>query len=138
MPNNALADVIVDWEKLVTNLQLRTAELPGLQAITSILVPELEQVLSEVRAMSASLDARAAQKQQESKDRRDLLKRGGKIVSRLRAALKAQYGVDSELLLEYGARPIRARRRSSSEVKSPKPGGNPAPAASEDPESQKS
>lgn len=138
MPKNALAEIIVDWEKLLTNLQLRTAELPGLQAITSPLVPELEQLLAEVRAMSASLDAKAALKQQASKDRRELLKRGGRIVSRLRAALKAQYGVDSELLLEFGARPIRSRRRPASEVKSPQPGGNPAPASSENPESQKS
>lgn len=135
MPKNALADIIVDWEKLLTNIQLRTAELPGLQAITSSLVPELEQVLSEVRAMSANLDAKAALKQQASKDRRELVKRGGRIVSRLRAALKAQYGVDSELLVEFGARPIRARPRSL-ELRKPKPGGNPAPA--EESDSQKS
>ena len=85
MPKNALADIIVDWEKLLTNLQLRTAEHPGLQAITSQWVPELELVLAEVRAMGARLDAKAALKQQETKDRKDLLKRGGRIVSRLRS-----------------------------------------------------
>ena len=135
MPKNALADIIINWEKLLTNIQLRTAELPGLQAITSTLVPDLEQVLADVRAMGARLDAKAALKQQETKDRKELLKRGGRIVSRLRAALKAQYGVDSELLVEFGARPIRARTRSPEE-KSPKPGGNPAPAV--DPDTQKS
>lgn len=135
MPKNAMADIIIDWEKLLTNLQLRTAEHPGLQAITSQWVPELEQVLAEVRAMGARLDAKAALKQQETKDRKDLLKRGGRIVSRLRSALRAQYGVDSELLVEFGARPIRARTRPQ-ELKTPKPGGNPAPAT--DPDTQKS
>jgi hypothetical protein len=136
MPKNSLADVIVDWEKLLTNLLLRKADLPGLQALTSALVPELEEVLAEVRAMGARLDAKAAVKQQETKDRRALLKRGGRIVSRLRAALKAQYGVDSELLVEFGSKPIRPRSVPAAEAKTPKPGGNPAPA--EDPESQKS
>ena len=136
MPKNSLADVIVDWEKLLTNIQLRKAGLPGLQALTDTLLPELEEVMAEVRAMGARLDAKAAVKQQETKDRRALLKRGGRIVSRLRAALKAQYGVDSELLVEFGAKPLRARRRPGLEEKGPKPGGNPAPAA--DPESQKS
>jgi hypothetical protein len=135
MPKNSMSDIIVDWEKLLTNIQLRKAELPGLETLTAVLVPELEEVLAEVRAMGARLDAKAAVKQQETKDRKDLLKRGGRIVSRLRSALKAQYGVDSELLVEFGARPIRSRPRSL-EFRTPKPGGNPAPAA--DPDSQKS
>lgn len=136
MPKSSLADIIIDWEKLLTNLQLRKADLPGLQALTDTLMPDLEQVLAEVRAMGARLDAKAALKQQETKDRRALLKRGGRIVSRLRSALKAQYGVDSELLVEFGSKPLRPRSVPVPEAKGPKPGGNPAPA--EDPEPQKS
>ena len=119
MARGSIADVVRDWENLVTNAKSSGAEVPGIEVYTS----PMEQFLKEAKELSANLERRKAVKQEEGKERRVLLEKGRKQAARLRAALKAHFGIDSERLVEFGARPVRPRsRRTTEEVpKTPPP-----------------
>jgi hypothetical protein len=82
----------------------------------------MEEILAQAKDLSARLEMRKGIKQQESKERRLLMQQGRRQAARLRAALKAYFGVDSERLVEFGARPIRPRTRKSQPADPPPPG----------------
>ena len=122
MSKQSIADFVVAWETLVTNVKVSGTEVPGVEVYT----PPMEQILAQAKDLSARLEMRKAVKQQESKERRMLMQAGRKQAARLRAALKAHFGIDSERLIEFGVRPIRPRRRKNQpEVSEAEPG--PAP-----------
>jgi hypothetical protein len=116
MPGASIAELIINWEKLVTTVRASLAEVPHLSTYTG----PLELVLAQARDLSIRLETRKGIKQQESQERRVLMKEGKALASRVRAALKAHYGLDNERLVEYGASPIRARSRSKTK-KAPPP-----------------
>jgi hypothetical protein len=118
MPKASIAEVLVKWEKLLANVKANAAEIPNLEVYAA----PLEQALTEAREITARLEIRKGIKQQESKDRRVLLKKGGAAAARVLSALKAHYGLDSERLTDYGMRPFRPRKRSK---KDPQPGPEP-------------
>lgn len=109
MPKTSIADLIVAWENVLTNVKANASEVPNLDVYTA----PLEEILASAKDLNARLDNRIAVKQEESKERRVLMLQGKKQVSRVRAALKAHFGVDSERLIEFGARPIRPRSRKN-------------------------
>ena len=125
MSKSSIADAIVAWENAITNAKANAADAPG---IADYMAP-LEQMLAQAKALSASLENRKAVKQQETKDRKALMQQGGYQVSRLRSALKAYYGRDSERIIEYGGRPVR----SGSKKKPQTPEVPPPPATPEAP-----
>jgi hypothetical protein len=125
MPKNSIADQIVETQNLVITVKASAAEVPG---IDLYIVP-LEQVLEEAIAMNARLETRKGMKQQDVQDRRALLAKRRRLVSRVRAALKAHYGLESERLVEFGSRPIRSRSKAkTSEGQVPTTNTPPAPA----------
>jgi len=117
MSKQSIAYLVVAWETLVTNVKANGADVPGVD----VYAPPMEEILARAKDLSARLDMRRAIKQQESKERRILIHQGRKQAARLRAALKAHFGVDSERLIEFGARPIRPRKRKSRETMDPPP-----------------
>jgi hypothetical protein len=116
MSKTSIAEAIVAWEKVLLNVKANSPDAPGLAGYTA----PLEKILDDAKNLSASLESRKALKQQESKDRAVLMKQGNQQVSRIRLALKAFFGLNSERIIEYGGRPVRARR-------SKKPNPPPAP-----------
>ena len=102
MPKNSIADQILETQNLITTARASAAEVPGI----GLYIAPLEQVLEEVVAMSAQLETRKGMKQEDAQERRALLTKRRKLASRLRAALKAHYGLDNERLVEFGSRPI--------------------------------
>jgi hypothetical protein len=126
MPRTSIADTLIEWEKLLTNIKANGAEVPNVEIYTA----PLEQALTEARDITARLDIRKGIKQQDSKDRKATLKRGVAAAARVRAALKAHYGLDSERLIDYGARPLRPRKRSKQDPPpSSQTPGTPSPAS---------
>jgi hypothetical protein len=111
MARGSIAEMVRDWENLVANAKSSGTEVPGLEAYTG----PMEQFLDRAKALSADLERRKAVKQEGGKERRVLLQRGRKQAARLRAALKAHFGIDSERLVEFGARPVRPRTRRATE-----------------------
>jgi hypothetical protein len=117
MSRNSIAQSLVAWENALANVKTNAPDLPNLGVYTAA----LEKVLADAKDLSAQLDGQKGKKQQLAKDRQALMKAGTAAVARLRSALKAHYGLDSERLIDYGARPVRPRTRRSPLEKTPPP-----------------
>jgi hypothetical protein len=117
MPNKgAIADFVLKWEKMITNVTANAAELPP---HLSLYNEPLVQLLGEFKASGATKDIRRAAKQQETKDSKELQKRVQRQAAKLSSALIAHFGFDSEELVAYGITPRRPSKR--------KPTGTPQP-----------
>jgi hypothetical protein len=125
MAKTSIAQAIVAWENALTNAKTGATEVPGIEGYTA----PLEQILTEAKALTARLDMRKGVKQQETLDRKNLMQKGNVQVSRLRSAIKAFFGPNSERLIDFGARPVRPRSRKKSTKKSVPPQVPPAAAA---------
>jgi hypothetical protein len=134
MPKSSIADAIVAWENAVANARSNAMDVPGMEGY---LAP-LEKILADAKALTARLDMRNAVKQQETKDRRDLIQAGRVQVSRIRSAIKAFFGPNSERVIEFGARPVRSRTKKVKQAKAdPPPVSPPVAPAAPPPESSK-
>lgn len=108
MSKNSIAGQMVDHENLVVTAKASAAEVPG---IATYITP-LEQVLADLKELNPRLETRKGVKQQEVQERKALLLKAKELASRIRAALKAHFGLNNERLVEFGARPIRPRAKS--------------------------
>jgi hypothetical protein len=108
MPKQSIADLITGFENLVATVKVSAADAPGL----SVHIGPLEQLLADLKALNASIDTRKGVKQQGVQERRALIKQGKDLASQARAALKAHFGLRNERLVEFGAKPVRARRKT--------------------------
>jgi hypothetical protein len=127
MPKSTIAGQMVDHENLVVTA--KASEVPG---ITTYVAP-LEEVLAELKEMNPRLETRKGIKQQEIQERKVLLKKAKVLASRIRAALKAHFGLDNERLVEFGARPIRPRAKSQKNNKPEPAPQTPTPAPTDKP-----
>ena len=87
----------------------------------SIGFPAYEQILAEAKDLTARLEMRKGVKQDETQARQTLMQKGAVQVSRIRSALKAHFGPNSERLIEFGARPVRPRKKSPAKPEPPVP-----------------
>jgi hypothetical protein len=136
MPKSSLADFVTDWETLLKNVSDAAAELPNLDVYKAALEP----LLTNAKDGIALSHSRRGQKQQETKDLRDLLEKGKDAATKLRSAIKAHFGPKSEMLLKFGMTPIRKRTKAPVEaLKKPEPetAHPPAPAPTSETTSQK-
>lgn len=137
MPKTSLADFVTDWETLLKNVSDATAELPNMDVYKAA----LDQLLASAKDGIALSHARRGQKQQETKDLQELIGKGKDAASQLRSAIKAHFGPKSEMLLKFGIKPIRKRKKAPAEtastVKEPVPAHSPAPAPTPETTSQK-
>jgi len=117
MPRSSIADSIAGWEKAVANARANAMDVPGMEAY---LAP-LEKILADAKDLTARLDMRLGIKQQETRDRRALIQEGSFQVSRIRSAIKAFYGRNSERVIEFGARPVRPRTGKVKQAKAKPP-----------------
>ena len=127
MARSSIANSIAAWEKAVSNARANGMDVPGMDAY---LTP-LEKILADAKDLSARLDMRQGVKQQETKDRRALIQAGNVQVSRIRSAIKAFFGPNSERVIEFGARPVRPRTGKVQQAKAKPPVvSQPSPEAS--------
>ncbi len=107
MPNvSSFSDFITDWERLLAAVNNNESNLPDL---TPQLQP-LEDLLNEAKTLGTRQDASRAALSADAKRRREVIFEGRAAATRLRSALKGHFGSHNERLVEFGARPIRARR----------------------------
>jgi hypothetical protein len=134
MPKASLADFVTDWETLLKNVSDAAAELPNMDVYKGT----LEQLLAKAMDGIALSHARRGLKQQETKERQELMAQGKDAAAQLRAAVKAHFGPRSERLLQFGMTPIRKRKKAPVQtVKEPTPAHPPAPAPTSETTSQK-
>ncbi len=127
MPTTSMADFMTDWDKLLKRVTANGAELPDLSAYSA----PLAQILEAAKEGIAAADGHRGAKQEATKTLKGLLTQGSLAATKLRAAVKAHYGRDSERLVEYKMRPIRPRKRKPAAppaVESPPPASTPPPA----------
>jgi len=105
MSKTSIADAIVAWESALTNAKTGATEVPGIEGYTA----PLEQILAEAKALTARLEDRKSLKQLDTVERKSLMKKGNVQVSRIRSAIKAFFGPNSERVIAFGARPLRPR-----------------------------
>jgi hypothetical protein len=107
MPSTSMADFMTDWDALLKRVAANGAELPDLSAYSA----PLAQILEAAKEGIAEADGHRGAKQEAIKTLRGILTQGSLAATKLRAAVKAHYGRDSERLVEYNMRPIRPRKR---------------------------
>src|ERR1700712_3109892 len=107
MPNTSMADFMTDWDKLLKRVTANSAELPDL----SVYSAPLAQILEAAKEGIAELNGHRGVKQEATKTLKEVLAQGSLAATKLRAAVKAHYGRDSERLVEYNMRPIRPGKR---------------------------
>jgi hypothetical protein len=122
----SFADLMTDWEGLLTAARDNAVNLPSAEAHRLA----LEQAFAEVKALKALQDARKAGKQKATQDLKALLKRGRDLASRLRGAVTADLGPTNEQLVGFGISPTRRPRRAPVFAKQPPPPLPPAAAPS--------
>ena len=88
-------------------LSANTAELPHLE----LKRVRLNDLLIEVRSLTAEQASLQARKQDVSKRLAELMEEGNKLVAFLDAGVRQHYGTRAEKLVEFGLQPFRSRPR---------------------------
>jgi len=121
---NSLADVILDWEDVLSACRNNAEVLKSAEPLRL----ELERILGTAKDVKARKEGAIALKQQLTQELKQIVKDGREVVRRLRGAAKAQLGTKNEGLVQFKARPIRDRkgRRSKTPATPPPEVGTPA------------
>src|SRR6478672_2374965 len=107
MPTTSMADFMTDWDNLLKRVTANSTELPDLTVYSA----PLAQILEAAKAGIAELNGHRGVKQEATKTLKGILTQGSLAATKLRSAVKAHYGRDSERLVEYDMRPVRSRKR---------------------------
>ena len=113
MPNVSYATVIRDWELLLGRVTANAADLPFLGDYRAQLEAELAGLKESIERQTSLVSAA----QQETRLVEGFLQRGNVLAVNLKAGIRTRYGNRSDKLVEFGMRPLRSRRRVTSEVK---------------------
>jgi hypothetical protein len=119
------ADVVDDWEGLLTAARNQVEKLPDIGRHISA----LELVLGQTKAMKAQQDSFTAARQEATQELKKLVAEGRDLAIRLRGAVKAEIGPRSERLVQFNMKPIRKRPRKTKAEKPPEVTTPTAPSA---------
>jgi hypothetical protein len=130
---NSFADHILDWQTLLLNYELNA----GILAPAEPQRDALEAILSQAQEIKARQLQHIGEKQLATQQVENITAVGREAARRLRRAIEANVGTDSELLVQFGIAPIRRRSRKKKAPVTPQPpaGGNPEPEPEPEPES---
>jgi hypothetical protein len=127
MPKSAYADVMQEWEALLAAAQHHGAGSSDFQ-------PYLEafrQHVEKVKNLKAEQVSANAIRQQRTQQITAEIGEGYALAMRLRGVVRARIGPYSELLVNFGMKPIRPRSRRASADAGEPPAGLTAPAPPE-------
>jgi hypothetical protein len=123
---NAQGKIFRIWEALLNACIAQAALLPGIDSLKNA----LQDILNQARLLKNQQETSSAQRQGQTQELEDLIKRGDEAARRLRGYAKAHLGTKNELLVQFGAAPIRPRVRSAKKsVPVPTPTPTPKAAA---------
>jgi hypothetical protein len=109
--------MIGDWQRLLETLGVNSAEFPQIEPFRVKLGTMLTQAL-DVTKRQAGLKA---EKQELSKQIRQLSVDGQRLASAVRVLLKEHYGIRDEKLAAFGLQPFRGRPRKPAPEPTPEP-----------------
>ena len=97
MPNKAFADVMTEWQKLLTTVAANQADLPYVEEYRQ----QLEIEVTGAKAANVRQLAALSEAQQASRDLDGFRIRGRDLANRIGAGIKSKYGIRSEKLKEF-------------------------------------
>ncbi len=119
MPNQAFADVITEWEKLLSTVTTNKDDLPSLDGFRQA----LETEAATAKAANLRQSAAQAAAQQATRDLEASRQRGRDLADQIRFGIKSKYGMRNEKLKEFGLKVFRGRKKKSTSG-TPPPGGS--------------
>jgi hypothetical protein len=122
--NSSYADIVRDWEKLLTSTKENASDLVEAERHRAA----LEEHLAATKVLKAKQDANRAEKQENTRELKAALVKGRELAIRLRGVVRANLGPRSELLTKFGVAPLRKRSRAGKPAEGETPEG-PAPVA---------
>jgi hypothetical protein len=115
MPNKSFADLITEWEKLLTTVVANKDDLAHVEAFRQ----QLEQEVTGAKAANIRQLAAQAEAQQASRDLDDFRMRGRDMANRIATGIKSKYGMRSEKLKEFDIKVFRGKKKSTTEKPPP-------------------
>jgi hypothetical protein len=106
---NAQAKVFRIWEALLNACLTQAALLPNIDPLKNA----LQDILNQARQVKSHQEDSQARRQGATQELATLIKSGQEAARRLRGYAKSQLGTKSELLVQFGAAPIRHRVRTA-------------------------
>ncbi len=109
MARKAFANVMTEWEKLLTTVTANKDDLPHIDAYRA----QLEIEVAGAKAANIRQSAAQAEAQQASRDVDGSLKRGRDLANRIGTGIKSKYGIRSEKLKEFDIKVFRGRKKAT-------------------------
>ncbi len=106
MSKSSQEETLSDWEQLLAAVGANQEDLPHAGTVRSQLAASVE----ELRLLQSDRDRLWTETQRMTQEIQQALARGRDLATRIRAYARSTYGIHSDKLLEFGARPIRRRR----------------------------
>ncbi len=124
MPTPSFADRLLYWEQLVESLTSHVETVPGIKGPRE----ELAALIAKIRENDMHAQLLRANLRETVAQRRTFEDQSAGLATRISALLRAEFGFESERLIEFGLKPrSRNRRRSESPAPTPSASGQ-APA----------
>lgn len=125
---NAQGEVFREWEGLLNACQAHQGLLPNVDPLRS----SLQDILNQSREVKGRQEEYEGRRQSATQQLGELIERGREISRRLRGFAKSQLGTKNELLVQFGATPIRrpSRPRVKPDAPPPPQGGEGAQSSS--------
>lgn len=112
---NAQGKVFRSWESQLSACAAQAASLPNVEPLKN----ELQDILNQTRVVKNQQETTSAQRQGQTQELKALIKKGQDAARRLRAYAKSQLGPTNEMLVQFGAAPIRPRGRKKNDTPTP-------------------
>jgi len=109
--------MIGDWQRLLETLAANSTEFPQIEPYRVKLGTMVTQALDVTKRQAAL----KAEKQELSKQIRQLAVDGQRLASAVRVLLKEHYGIRDEKLAAFGLQPFRGRPRKPAQEPTPEP-----------------
>jgi hypothetical protein len=124
MPQTSFADIVTEWEQLLTKV---TANAPDLGFLDDNRAT-LATVLQAAKDANARQSTFRAQLQQATRDLEQSLHQGSDLATRLRNGIRTRYGLKAEKLTDFNLKPRRPGQKTKKTLPaSPTPAHTPSP-----------
>jgi hypothetical protein len=114
---SAFADVLRQWDSLLTAVADHATEIPSLEPRRAALAETLEKA----RTAKGLQESHAASRQTSTQSLQEILVEGKDRAIQLRGAIRAELGPTTEQLNQFGIRPIRRRPLRHKSTPAPAP-----------------
>jgi hypothetical protein len=108
MPKTSFADIVTEWEQLLTKVTANAADLSFLEDNHAT----LSTVLQAAKDANARQSTFKAQFQQATRDLEQSLQQGGDLATRLRNGIRTRYGLKAEKLADFNLKPRRSGQKA--------------------------